>query len=105
VKWWKVDDSALLALGMGNGFAVLEYPCFINTEMLLCGMKPRAHRSRSIHPFFYLFVVEICPRTCDVASVCTRNEVEPIADKVLAPLLHILGRRDTGQRVSIFCWW
>lgn len=71
--------------------------------MFHCGMKPRAHRSKSIHPFFYLFVVEICLRTYGVASICLgpRNEVELIADKVLAPLLHILGRiNKVSERAS-----
>lgn len=49
----------------------------------------RIHISRSIYPFFYLFVVEICLCAYDVASIGlgTRDEVELIANKVLAPVL------------------
>lgn len=96
MKWWKVDDSVFLVFGMGNGFVVFEYFCFINIEMFFCGMKLRVYRSRFIYFFFYLFVVEICLRICDVVSVCIRNEVEFIVDKVFVFLLYILGRRDIG---------
>lgn len=69
-------------------------------------MGTRARISRPIHPFFYL-LWKYALISYDMAStgLDTRDEVELIANKVLAPVSYNLGRdkNKQGQQMRKFC--